>query len=132
MKLITVIARNHPGEVARLADVLAGAGINIEDIDANTNNDIGVIHLVVDSYDAALRTLSQAGFQAISEDALVIRLDDRAGALAQIAGRFTDPQINLRSMHIVRREAGAVLVSIVTNDNTRAADLLGDVLISRN
>ena len=131
MKEITVIAQNKPGEIAHLTEVLAAEGINIQDIDADTKDSLGVIHLVVDHYDKALRILSDSGFQAISGDALVIRLHDQPGALAQIAARFARAKINLRSMHIIQRESGAVLVSMVTDDNQNAARLVADVLVGR-
>jgi hypothetical protein len=131
MKEITVIAKNKPGEVAHLADILAERGINIIDIDAETSDAFGVIHLVVDRYDEALKALRDAEFKAFSEEALIVRLDDKPGALATVARRLAPAQINLRSMHIVRRESGSVLVSLVTSDNARAAELVQDVLVSR-
>ncbi len=130
MKEITVIAKNQPGEVAHLANVLAERGINIEDIDAETNGSSGLIHLVVDQYDEALRALRDADFQAITEDALVIKLDDKPGALAKVASRFGAEKINLRSMHIMEREPGQyVIVSLVTENNLLAAELVKDVAV---
>ncbi|MBP7951010.1 MAG: ACT domain-containing protein [Verrucomicrobiales bacterium] len=131
MKQIIVITRDQPGEMAQIAELLAARDINIEDLDADTEGSTAVIHLVVDRYDEALRALRDEGFQAISEDALVIRLEDRPGALAAVARRFSSASINVRSMHIIRRENGAVWVSLVSSDNAAATELVRDVLVSR-
>lgn len=132
MKQITLIIEDdHPGIIADLSELLAHESINIDDVDAERASDHGVIMLAVDHYDHALRVLRDAGYQAISEDALVIRLADKPGALAQVAVRFRDAAINIRSMRIVRREEGFSLVAIVTPDSAAAKELLKDVLVSR-
>ena len=129
MKQLTIITENRAGEVAEITAMLAALQINIEDIEIEKGEKLGVITLTVDKYDAALRALREAGFQAISQDALVVRLEDRPGALAEIAARFTREAIQLRSMHIIQRKTGHAHVSIVTTDNARAAELLKDVLV---
>lgn len=129
MKQITIITENQSGEVAAITSLLAGLNININDIQVEKGEDQGVITLAVDQYDGALRALREAGFQAISQDALVVRLEDRPGALAEIASRFKDESLQLRSMHIIQRKTGHAHVSIVTTDNERAAELLRDVLV---
>ena len=74
--------------------------------------------------DEALLALRDSGFQAISEDALVVRLRDEPGALAKIAVRFKDADLNVRSIRFLRHEDGYAWVTIVTQNNARAAELL--------
>ena len=128
MKQITIITENERGEVAAITTLLAGLEINIEDIEVEKGKELGVITLAVDKYDEALRALRDAGFQAISQDALVVRLEDKPGALAEVATRFQEKSIGMRSMHIIQRRSGFAHVSIVTTDNEQAAELLRDVL----
>jgi hypothetical protein len=59
----------------------------------------------------------------------VIRLRDEPGALARVAARFRDAQLNIRSMRILRRDREFVLVSLVTSDNHQAREQLEDVLV---
>ena len=130
MKQITVLTRQHPDELTRVALLMGEAGVNIEDIAADNIEETGIIVLSVDHYDKALQALRDAGLRAITQDALVIRLEDRPGALATIAKRLRDAGIDLRSMHILRREAGSSLASIVATDNTLAASVLAEVVVS--
>lgn len=129
MKEITVVVDNRVGMLADLSDVLAARNVNIESIDGEAAESRGIIRLTVDQYDEALSALRDSGFQAISEDALLIRLKDESGALARAAARFKEADINIRSLRILRREGGYALVTLVTENNDAARDLVGDVLV---
>ena len=129
MKQITIITENQSGEVAKISTLLGELDINIEDIEVEKGEALGVITLSVDRYDPALRAIREAGFQAITQDALLVRLEDKPGALARIATRFEEKEIELRSMHIIQRQKGYAHVSIVTTDNDIAATLLQDILV---
>lgn len=129
MKQITIITENQSGEVAKICTLLGDSDINIEDIEVEKGEEQGVISLTVDQYDEALKIIREAGFQAISQDALLVRLEDKPGALAQIATRFVEKDIHLRSMHIIQRSKGFAHVTIVTTDNLKASELLTDVLV---
>jgi hypothetical protein len=130
MKQITILTRKDASELARVASLLGDAGVNIEDIAADNIEETGIIVLTVDHYDKALQALRDASLRAITQDALVIRIDDRPGALAAIAKRLRDAGIDLRSMHILRRDAGSSLASIVATDNALASRVLAEVVVS--
>jgi hypothetical protein len=130
MKQLTVLVPNQPGQLAKISEVLAARGVNIEDFDVESNGADGLISLTVDKYDAALRALRDAGFRAVTQSTLLIRLDDKPGALATVAARLRDAGIDLRSMHIVRRAENVSIASLVADDNAKAAEILKDVLIS--
>ena len=132
MTHLTVLLESHARTVADLAQALADRGINIEDIDVQDAgpDQTGVVNLTVDRYDEALLALRDAGFRAVSEDALVIRLRDEPGALAKVAVRFKDAGIAIRSMHILGRAGSSALVSIVSERPTDAKQLVRDLLVS--
>jgi hypothetical protein len=132
MKQLTVLVPNQPGQLAKISEALAARGVNIEDFDVESNGADGLISLTVDQYDAALRALRDAGFRAVTQDTLLIRLEDKPGALAAIAVRLKDAGIDLRSMHIVRRTENVSIATLVTDDNPRSAEILKDVLIGAN
>ena len=129
MKLLHVLAPNQPGVLARIAEALAAAGVNIEDFDVESHGAEGILSLTVDKYDEALHILRDLGYRAVTQDTLLIRLEDKPGALAKIALRLKDAGLDLRSMHIVRRAGEFSIVSLVANDNVAAAAVLRDVLI---
>ena len=129
MKQLTVLVPNKPGQLAILTEKLAECSVNIESFDVESHGEDGLIVLTVDRYDEALRAMRDAGYRAITQDTLLIRLDDKPGALATVALRLRDAGLDLRSMHIVRHTGAFSIVSLVASDNAAAAAVLHDVLI---
>lgn len=129
MKQITVLVPNKPGQVAAIAEALAKRGVNVESFSVQGHGEDGFVMLVVDKYDEALRALRDAGYKAVTQDALLIRLEDKPGGLATVAVRLKDAGLDVRSMHIVRRTGDFSVVSLVASDNAKAAAILRDVLI---
>ncbi len=129
MKQLTVLVPNRIGVVAELTTALAARGVNIEAIDIEGMIDRGVIVMSVDRYDEALKALRDSKFKAITQNTLLIRMDDKPGALAAVAVRLKDAGLDLRSMHIAKRDSGYSLVSLVASDNVKAASVLKDLLV---
>jgi len=132
MRQITIVSPNTPGVMADITGVLADAGINIESVDAHTFNESAVIILTVDRYDEALRTLSSLpAIKAMTEDAILVRLKNRPGALAQISRRFKDANINIRSIRFLERDDEYGLVAISTERTREAVELVSDLLVGQ-
>lgn len=130
MKQIVIVADERPGLTAEVTRALARDGINIETIDAEAARGRAVIVMTVDCYDAALGALRNVpDIQAISEDALVVRIVDRPGAVARIASRLADAGIGMRSLRIVHRGKRESLVAISTPCRDEAAALLADSVV---
>ena len=90
----------------------------------------GAIILTADNYDRALYVLNQAGFKAVGDDPLVVRLPDEPGALANVAGSLKDAGVNIESMHILSRQAGYAMIALKTDDRPRAIEAIGiDVVV---
>ena len=130
MKQITIVSEDRPGVVAEVSEVLAAAGVNIEDLSADTVGGSTVLILQVDRYDDALRALAGTAFHAVTEDALVVRIDDRPGELARIMRRFKDANVNLRSVRIIRRAGGQCFVALAAERMEEAMALVKDVLVT--
>ena len=129
MKEIVIVTKNRAGLVADISEVLAARGINIETLDAEEVHDMAVVELTVDRYDVALQALRDAGFEAITEDAIVVRLPDEPGALAKVARRFKEANIDLRSVRILGRQQGSALVALATERTDEARALVKDYLV---
>lgn len=130
MKQITIITpADRPGTVADIAERLGARGVNIVEMNATDDHVHGVIFLEAEPYDEALRVLADAGYHAISEELIAIRIKDEPGALAKVSARFREPQINIHSMRFARRDGGWATVILTTSDNQRARTLLSDCLV---
>ncbi len=129
MKQLAIVTENKPGIVADISTVLAEKNINIETIDAEATKCHGVIIISVDKYDEALKTLTEASFTVYTEDTIVVEIPDEPGALAKIARRFKDADLNMRSIRIIKREAGNSLVAIATDHTKETIKLVEDCIV---
>jgi hypothetical protein len=132
MKEIVVVTQNRAGLLADISEALAERGINIETIDADELQDTAIIQLTVDRYDEALQSLRNAGFHAVTEDALLVRLKDEPGALAKIAHRFKEANIDLRSVRFIRRQRGYAFVALATDRTEEARALVKEHLVDNS
>ncbi len=124
MTRIVIMARNEVGVIADISRALADASINIETISAKALGDKGVITLTTDDDDASLRVLTDAGFKASADDSLMLSLRDEPGALAKIAERFKEADINIQTLHILDRREGHTTIAVSTDDRERAESLV--------
>ena len=130
MKQLIIVVQNRPGAVADISKVLADKNINIESLDAEAMREHGVIILSVDQYDAALRALTDASFTVYTEDTIVVKIKDEPGALARIAKRFQDANLDMKSIRIINREEGDSLVAISTDRSKEAISLVDDCIVA--
>ena len=130
MKEITIITPpDRPGTLADITELLAAHQVNITDMEVMEDEVHGIIRLMAAPYDLALRLLSEAGYHALSEDVLLIRLKDEPGAIAKVAARFREPAVNVTSLRILRRVGGWATVGLSTSDNALARTLLADCIV---
>ena len=129
MKQITIVAPDRKGLVSEITQLLGDGGFNIETLNAGRVGRMGVILLSVDRYDEALAALRDAGFPALTEDALVVKVKDEPGAVARLSSRLAEAGVNVRSLRIIRRMEGEGLVAISSDDMERAREILKDLLV---
>lgn len=124
MQRITVVVHNQSGLLAEITELLASKGISIDSLVADTYGADGVLHLEVERVDEALAALTSAGYQAVTEDVVLARIEDRPGALAHLSRRLMEAQLDIRGLNMVQRNEGWAVVAIATNDNARARSVL--------
>lgn len=132
MRQITIIATARAGLMADVAELLGNAGLNIETLEAFVVREWDIVQLTVSNYDQALQVLRDAGYHAITEDAVVINVPDRPGALAQVTRRLYQAGVEMRSMRILHRQAGEAMVAISMDRNQDAMQLIDDLLVNRS
>ena len=125
MDRIIVMVQSEVGIIAAITSVLADAGINLRSLNTENTGDTGLVIITADNTDEALRVLTDAGFRAVIDDVLVIRLPDEPGALARVAEKFKLAGVNIQSLHILDRHAGYTTVALAADDRAQAEKLIG-------
>ena len=119
MERIVVVARDEVGVLSDITGALARANINLESINTQVNGEHGTIIISTDDTDRALVALADAGYSAVTDDAMLVRLKDEPGALARVAQRFSEAGINIRSVHILDRMDGIATIALSTSPDDR-------------
>ena len=113
---IIVMVNNEVGVLAGITSVLAQASINVESMNTQTAGDRGAVIMTVDDTDHALSLLNQAGYKAVGDDSVVVRLRDEPGTLAGVADRLKQAGVNIQNLHILARQDGYALIALTTSD----------------
>jgi hypothetical protein len=131
MKQITIVTPVQAGIMADISEHLGTAGINIETLEAFAVRDWDIVQLTVSDYNHALQVLRDAGYDAITEDAVVINVKDQPGALAKVTRRLHEGGVDMRSVRILHRQAGEAMVAISMDRRDEGMRLIEDLLVSR-
>src|SRR5215468_5567297 len=94
-KQLALFLDNRPGMLARLADALAEAKINIYAITTSDTVDHSVIRLVVSDYQKALHVFEEHATLVVEDDVLLIEGSNKAGELARIAHKLAEAKVNI-------------------------------------
>src|SRR5512137_1646701 len=94
-KQLAIFLDNRPGMLARVADALAEAKINIYAISTSDTVDHSVIRLVVSDYRKALHVFEAHGTLVVEDDVLLIEGSNKPGELARLAHKLADAKINI-------------------------------------
>jgi hypothetical protein len=121
LKELRVTMEDRPGSLAKLAEALGKAGVNIEAISAETTGGGGDIRILVADTAAARKALDGVGVKVAGErDMTFVDLEDRPGSLATTARKLADQGVNVDAIYVVGAAGGKKQLAIGTNDTAKA------------
>lgn len=131
-RLTIVFPEAKEGQLAHMTTALADANINLVDLDAEEIENIGVVHITLgeEDFDTAFVVLRDSGHQVLPREVLLVKIEDRPGALAKLAVKLAEAKVNVRSMRIVKREDGYCLAAIVPAPADIARAVLADKVVA--
>ena len=94
-KQLAIFLDNRPGTLARVADALADAKINIFAITTSDTVDHSVIRLVVSDYRRAMHVFEEHGTLVVEDDVLMFEGSNKPGEMARIAHKLAEAKINI-------------------------------------
>ena len=94
-KQLAIFLDNRPGMLARVADALAQAKINVYAITTSDTVDHSVIRLVVSDYRRALHVFEEHGTLVVEDDVVMVEGSNKPGEIARIARKLAEAKINI-------------------------------------
>lgn len=129
MKQISILTQNDDA-VTELTALLSANALDIRDISFSHAGQNAVINLRVDNCDDCLALLAANGYDAVSDETLLLKLADKPGALAGLSRQISDAGIAIRSLTLIGRQEKEGIVAISTSDNDTVRSLYPDTLIN--
>ena len=124
-KQLAIFLDNRPGTLARVADALAAAKINIYAISTSDTVDHAVIRMVVSDPRKALLLFEEHGTLVVEDEVLMVDGDNKPGSLARIAHRLADAKINIEYCYSATGpETKKGLLILRTSDPKKALKVL--------
>lgn len=121
-KDLVIIPKDEPGVLARMAETLGEAGINIEACSAFTGGGKGVVHLLVDEPDKAIEVLGEHAFEVkAARRVAVVQLENRPGTLAEACHKVEHAGVNIEQAYFAAENE----LVFVCDDVDAAKEALG-------
>ena len=119
---LSVALENKPGQLAKVAAVLARAKVNIEAISVVDSAEMGVVRLVTSSNAKARAALKRAKMDVTQSPVIIVKLANEPGALAGAARKMAAAKVNLEYLYgSAARKGQPSTIVIGVSDVARAA-----------
>ncbi|RKX78856.1 MAG: amino acid-binding protein [Spirochaetes bacterium] len=99
VKQISVFLENKSGRLAEVTKALGKGGINLRAITIADTADFGILRLIVNDPDGALKILEKEGFTAKETDVLAVEVEDKPGGLAKVMEIFEKNRVNIEYLY---------------------------------
>ena len=124
LKQISVFVENKPGRLAAVTEKLYDENINIRAFTIAEAGDFGIIRMIVDRTDKALKILKESGFTVTLTDVLGIEVEDRPGELYKIAKALGDEKINIEYVYAFTFGKDKAVIIFKVNKPDKAVEIL--------
>jgi hypothetical protein len=112
---------NRPGRLQKILSLLNENEINITTLTIAETTDFGVLRMIVNKTDLAMKILKENNITAAPTQVLAIEIPDQPGALARAVGIISERGLNIEYMYAYAHNRGDQAVMIFSFDDTEAA-----------
>lgn len=118
---ISIFLENKSGRLAEVAEVLAGAGLNVRALSLADTADFGILRIIVNDTEKAKQVLKENGFTVGKTEVVAIEVPDRPGGLAGILNALKGAGINVEYMYAFVQKSGENAIIIFRFDEVENA-----------
>ena len=127
LKQLTVFVENRQGALVAITDTLASHNVNIRALSIADTRDFGILRLIVNDNETALKTLTEEGYLINTTAVVGVKIGDEPGKLSKALRVLDEKDINVEYLYafMARTEKHAYVVLRVA-DNAAAESALED------
>jgi ACT domain-containing protein len=125
IKQLSIFVENKMGRLAEIAKLIGDAGIDLRALSVADTNDFGILRLIVDKPDDAIKVLRTAKLTVSLTDVVAVAIDDVPGSFAKVLEILAKYQINIEYMYaFLSREEGQAYVILRVEDSDATIQVL--------
>jgi hypothetical protein len=124
MRDFAIHLSHKPGELGRVANTLARAGVNIKTVAAMVIGNQGMVRLICDDVNAARHAFQEANIQFEEHEVVTTLRENRAGELAEVADKMANGGLNMEALYVVGLDGDLIELAVVADDPKKAKKLL--------
>ncbi|MDR1421023.1 MAG: amino acid-binding protein [Treponema sp.] len=125
IKQISVFLENNAGRLAEVTRVLAEGDINIRAISIADTADFGILRLIVDKSEEAVKSLNAAGFTTRQTSVAAVEISDKPGSLAKVMELFRGNSVNIEYLYAsLEGQAGKAVVIFKLEDHAKGLSII--------
>lgn len=126
IKQISVFIENKSGRLADITAVLGKNGINIHALSIADTTDFGILRLIVDDPDKALKALKEDGLTVKTTEVIGITVSHKPGGLSNALRVLDDAKIAIEYMYAFTGSSkdDKAMVIIRVDNQDKALDVL--------
>jgi hypothetical protein len=125
IKQISVFLENNAGRLGDVTKVLAKAGVNLRAISIADTAEFGILRLIANREDQAVKALIEAGFTTRVSDVAAVEIDDVPGSLAKVMEFFKEANVNIEYLYAsLENKAGKAVIIFKLEDHEQGHKIL--------
>lgn len=127
IKQLTVFVENRTGYLSEITELLGKNGVDMKALSIADTKDFGILRLIVNDNEKALRVLSDSGVIGKLTDVIGVKISDNPGSLSEVLCALAEKDVNVEYLYAFLSGAkdGANVVLKAT-DNDRAEKILSE------
>ncbi len=118
---IAIFLENRAGRLAEIANILAENNINIRAMSLADTADFGILRLIVNNTDLAVKILKENRFTVGKTEVVVVEVTDQPGGLASALKVIKEADLNIEYMYALSQRSGKEGLIIFRFDEIESA-----------
>lgn len=119
LKQLTVFVENKQGAMLDITEALSNANVNLRALSISDTEDFGILKLIVNDNDTAVKILKGHGYITKITDVIGVKINDEPGRLSKALRVLDQKGINVEYLYafMARTERHAYVVLRVTDND---------------
>jgi hypothetical protein len=128
-KTLKIIVENKPGKLSIILSLLTTAEITVNYVNALGFQEFGLVLLSTSDNEKTMKVLQDNRFYVLEENGLILQLENKPGALAEITNIIAKEQVNINSAEILDKDKTSIFVALSVDNLEKTKKVLKNFLI---